>query len=79
MPPEEVIAQVKKRAKANFKTGLNCAECVFEAVLAHVDTGLPHESMCVIEAAGLAAEMAAPKDLARWGARPFGDNVEGRE
>ena len=26
MTPEEVIAQVKKRAKANFKTGLNCAE-----------------------------------------------------
>ena len=26
MTPEEVIAQVKKRAKNNFKTGLNCAE-----------------------------------------------------
>ena len=26
----------------------------------------------VIEAAGLAAEMAAPKDLARWGSLPFG-------
>ena len=26
----------------------------------------------VIEAAGLAAEMAVPKDLARWGALPFG-------
>ena len=31
MTPEEVIAQVKKRAKHNFKTGLNCAESVFEA------------------------------------------------
>jgi C_GCAxxG_C_C family probable redox protein len=30
-----------------------------------------------IEAAGLAAEMAAPKDLARWGAEPFRQNVEG--
>ena len=26
----------------------------------------------VIDAAGLAAEMAAPKDLARWGSLPFG-------
>ena len=26
----------------------------------------------VIEAAGLAAEMAAPKDLAHWGSLPFG-------
>ena len=31
-----------------------------------------------IEAAGMAAEMAVPKDLARWGAGPFGENVEGR-
>jgi C_GCAxxG_C_C family probable redox protein len=34
-----------------------------------------HLSFCrnlVIEAAGLAAEMAAPKDLARWGSMPFG-------
>ncbi len=167
MTPEEVIARVKARAKANFKTGLNCAECVIEAVLTHIDTGLPHEAMClmtgfggggglfgdtcgalvgamaalgavygrrevpanakaageelygtpglyrlfnrlpnefkqrfgntqcrvltsqwrktwqcrehlsfcrnlVIEAAGLAAEMAHPKDLARWGSLPFG-------
>jgi len=167
MSSEEIIAQVKKRAKNNFRTGLNCAECVIEALLTHVDTGLPHETMClmtgfggggglfgdtcgalvgamaalgavygrravptdakaareelhgtpglyrlfnrlpneftqrfgstqcrlltsqwrqtwhckehlqfcrnlVIEAAGLAAEMAAPKDLARWGSLPFG-------
>jgi C_GCAxxG_C_C family probable redox protein len=26
----------------------------------------------VVEMAGLAAEMACPKDLARWGGRPFG-------
>jgi C_GCAxxG_C_C family probable redox protein len=172
--PEEIIAKVKARAKANFKTGLNCAESVFEAVSAYVNLGLPHEAMCVmtgfggggglfgdtcgslvgamatlgavygrrevptsfktaiaeldgnpglyrlfnrlpnefkrrfgstqcrlltspwrknwlcrdhirfcrnltIEAAGLAAEMAFPKDLARWGSQAFGDNVEGRE
>jgi C_GCAxxG_C_C family probable redox protein len=168
MTPEEVIAKVKKRAKANFRTGLNCAESVFEAVIAHVEVGLPHATMCVmtgfggggghfgdtcgalvgamaalgavygrrevpadaraateelygepglyrlfnrlpnefqqrfgstqcrlltsqwrktwlckdhlqfcrhltIEAAGLAAEMAFPRDLARWGSLPFGD------
>jgi hypothetical protein len=32
-----------------------------------------------IEAAGLAAEMAAPKDLARWGSESFRQNVEGLE
>jgi hypothetical protein len=34
-----------------------------------------HISFCrnlTIEAAGLAAEMAVPKDLARWGSLPFG-------
>ena len=172
MQPEEVIAAVKQRAKNNFKTGMNCAECVFEAVIAQIDTGLPHEAMCVmtgfggggglfgdtcgalvgamaalgavygrrevpgnfkaavdelygnpglyrlfnrlpnefkrrygstqcrlltsqwrktwlckdhalfcrnliIEAAGLAAEMAVPKDLPRWGAKEFQENVEG--
>jgi C_GCAxxG_C_C family probable redox protein len=172
MQPEEVIAQVKERAKSNFRTGLNCAECVFEAFIYVVDTGLPHESMCamtgfggggglfgdtcgalvgamaalgtvygrreippdfnsakeelyghpglyrlfnrlpnefkqrfgstqcrlltsqwrktwlckdhalfcrnlVMEAAALAAEMAVPKDLARWGGMDFRENVEG--
>ncbi len=172
MQPEEVIAAVKEKARANFKTGLNCAECVLEAVLSQIDTGLPHETMCtmtgfggggglfgdscgalvgamaalgaiygrrdvptdfkaataelygkpglyrlfnrlpnefkqrfgsthcriltaqwrktwlcrdhalfcrnlIIEAAGLAAEMAVPKDLARWGSQAFGENVEG--
>ena len=167
MTPEEGIARVKARAKANFKTGMNCAECVIEAVFANIDTGLPHETMClmtgfggggglfgdtcgslvgamaalgavygrrevptnakaateelygtpglyrlfnrlpnefkqrfgstqcrlltsqwrknwlcndhlrfcrnlIIESAGLAAEMAVPKDLARWGSLPFG-------
>jgi hypothetical protein len=37
--------------------------------------GKEHLRFCrnlVIEAAGLAAEMASPKDLARWGSLPFG-------
>jgi C_GCAxxG_C_C family probable redox protein len=170
MTPEEVVAQVKKRAKNNFKT-LNCAESVLEAVMAFVETGLPHETMSLmtgfggggglfgdtcgalvgaiaalgavygrremptdpkaaaeelygspglyrmfnrlpseferrfgstqcrlltsqwretwhckehvsfcrnltIEAAGLAAEMACPKDLARWGSLPFGEQSQ---
>jgi C_GCAxxG_C_C family probable redox protein len=52
MTPEEVIAKVKARAKANFRTGMNCAEGVFEAVMAHVDTGLPHETLCVMTGFG---------------------------
>lgn len=31
----------------------------------------------VIEAAALAAEMAVPKDISRWGGQDFGENVEG--
>ncbi len=52
MTPEEVIAQVKKRAKANFRTGLNCAESVFEAMITHVDVALPHEVICVMTGFG---------------------------
>jgi len=172
MTPEEVIARVKARAKANFKSGMNCAESVFEAFISTVDVGLPHETMCLmtgfgggggafgdtcgalvgaiaalgavygrrdvpidlkaakeelhgnpglyrlfnrlpnefqrrfgstqcrlltapwsqnwlckehisfcrnltIEAAGLAAEMAVPKDLAHWGGQDFQENVQG--
>jgi hypothetical protein len=39
-----------------------------------------HARFCrelVINMAALAAEMAYPKNLARWGAEPFGENVEG--
>jgi C_GCAxxG_C_C family probable redox protein len=173
MTPVEIIARVKQRARNNFKTGMNCAECVLEAVLSTIDTGISPQTMCLmtgfgggvgrfgdtcgalvgamaalgavygrrqvptnfkaaaaelyghpglyrlfnrlpnefkrrfgstqcrlltsqwrknwlcrdhalfcrnltIESAGLAAEMAFPKDLARWGSEPFGDNVEGR-
>ena len=52
MQPEEVIAQVKAKAKANFRAGLNCAESVFEAVLSQVDTGLPLETMCLMTGFG---------------------------
>jgi C_GCAxxG_C_C family probable redox protein len=52
MDPEEVVALVKQQAKDNFKRGLNCAEGVFSAVLAHVPTGLPLETMCVMTGFG---------------------------
>jgi len=35
------IEQARERARANFSSGYNCAECVVEAVLATVDTDLP--------------------------------------
>jgi C_GCAxxG_C_C family probable redox protein len=41
-----------------------------------------HAQFChnlVVEMAGLAAEMAFPKDLARWGAEPFQENLQGLE
>jgi C_GCAxxG_C_C family probable redox protein len=172
MNPQEVVTSVKQRAKDNFKTGMNCAECVVEAVLHYVPTGLPSACMClmtgfggggglfgdtcgsligamaalgavygrrevptnfraavnelygnpglyrlfnrmpneftkrygtthcrtltqkwqkewlckehalfcrnlVVDMAALAAEMAYPRDLAKWGGAEFGDNVEG--
>jgi C_GCAxxG_C_C family probable redox protein len=46
--PEEVIARIREKARKNLRNGLNCAECVFEAVISQVDTGLPHETMCVM-------------------------------
>lgn len=52
MQPEEVIAQVKAKAKANFRTGLNCAESVYVAVISVVDTGLPPETMCLMTGFG---------------------------
>jgi len=41
MENQEKIALVKERARKNFSKGFNCAECVLEAVLEYVDTGLP--------------------------------------
>jgi len=44
MSKEELIDAVRQRARKNFTLGYNCAECVAEAVLTLVDTGLPPET-----------------------------------
>ena len=44
MTKEEKIEAIKQRAKKNFSLGYNCTECVVEAVMAYVDTGLPPEA-----------------------------------
>jgi len=41
---EEKIEEIRQRARKNFSLGYNCAECVTEAVLSCVDTGLPPET-----------------------------------
>jgi C_GCAxxG_C_C family probable redox protein len=43
MTGQEKIEEIKQRARKNFSLGYNCAECVTEAVLSHIDTGLPSE------------------------------------
>jgi len=43
MTGEEKVEVIKKRARKNFTLGYNCAECVVEAVLHEIDTGLPPE------------------------------------
>jgi C_GCAxxG_C_C family probable redox protein len=43
MTKEEKIEEIRQRARKNFSLGYNCAECVTEAVLSLVDTGLPAE------------------------------------
>ena len=43
MTKEEKIEEIRLRARKNFSLGYNCAECVTEAVLSLVDTGLPPE------------------------------------
>jgi C_GCAxxG_C_C family probable redox protein len=43
MNTEEKIQEIKQRARKNFSKGYNCAECVLEAVLSLIDTGLPQE------------------------------------
>ncbi|GAB4443332.1 MAG: hypothetical protein OHK0040_14170 [bacterium] len=45
MSNQEKIEEIKSRARKNFSLGYNCAECVLEAVLALVDTGLPKETL----------------------------------
>lgn len=44
MTKEEKIEAIRQRARKNFSLGYNCAECVSEAVLSLVDTGLPPEA-----------------------------------
>lgn len=39
----EMVEQIRQRARKNFSLGYNCAECVFEAVISLVNTGLPPE------------------------------------
>jgi len=41
---KEKIDAIKQRARKNFTLGYNCAECVMEAVLSFVETGLPPEA-----------------------------------
>ena len=44
MTKEEKIEAIRQRARKNFSLGYNCAECVTEAVLSLVETGLPAEA-----------------------------------
>ncbi|MDH3723904.1 MAG: hypothetical protein OER74_20580 [Desulfobacteraceae bacterium] len=37
--------EIKTRAWNNFSLGWNCPECVIEAVLAVIDTGLPKDTL----------------------------------
>jgi C_GCAxxG_C_C family probable redox protein len=43
MTIDEQIEAIKQRARKNFSRGFNCAECVVEAVINEVETGLPKE------------------------------------
>lgn len=40
---QDLIDQIRQQARKNFSLGYNCAECVFEAVISNIDTGLPSE------------------------------------
>lgn len=41
METDQRILEIRDRARRNFSKGYNCSECVLEAVLTHIDTGLP--------------------------------------
>ncbi|OPY90948.1 MAG: putative redox-active protein (C_GCAxxG_C_C) [Syntrophaceae bacterium PtaU1.Bin231] len=43
MTKEEKIEAIRQRARKNFSLGYNCAECITDAVLTVLDTGLPPE------------------------------------
>lgn len=52
MNNDELINQIKQRARKNFSLGFNCAECVFEAVISTIDTKLPPEALKVMTGFG---------------------------
>ncbi len=45
MEQPDLTDRIKEQARANFSRGYNCAECVFEAVLTNIDSGLPPETL----------------------------------
>lgn len=45
MDNEEKITAIRERARKNFSKGFNCSECVFEAVLAHLEEEIPPETL----------------------------------
>ena len=47
MEKSEIINLVRERARKNFSKGYNCAECIVEAVVNTIDTGLPKEVLKV--------------------------------
>ena len=52
MDAREKIDRVRDRARKNFSKGYNCSECIMEAVLECVDTGLPKETIRVASGFG---------------------------
>jgi C_GCAxxG_C_C family probable redox protein len=44
MSDPETIDAIRQRARGNFSLGYNCAECITEAVLSLVESGLPPEA-----------------------------------
>jgi len=40
---DKKVIEIKERARGNFSLGYNCAECVFDAVISTLNTGLPEE------------------------------------
>lgn len=45
MNKSELIEQIREKARKNFSKGYNCTECIMEAVITTIDTGLPPEVM----------------------------------
>ena len=52
MDREEKIQEIRQRARKNFSLGYNCSECVMEAVLSLIDTGLPLRSRNWLQVSG---------------------------